>query len=172
MGNSYYRTDFSDYPLLEKYFSAVRYIGGEPNGLCWIHEQGDGGAFDPNGPAETLKNALGSKLSDYSTPKKQSHLKAHRLDEIDLLVHGSFNAHAYNTPAGHLSLEEIAQRGADFYASLAERHVFNRVWFFHSLDTADELNQLLGFAPGEGRVRWLAQLWPDFVVYPGSVSGE
>src|SRR5258708_3578035 len=35
---------------------------------------------------------------------------------------------------------------------------------------ADDLNQLIGFAPGEGLVRWLAQLWPDFRIYPGSVA--
>jgi hypothetical protein len=170
-GNSYLETDLCAYSLLKKYFNAIRYIGGEPHGLCWIGEQGDGGAFDPNGVVETLKNALESKVSYYSTPDKQAHLKGHALTELNLLVHGGFNAYAYNTPSGHLSLEEIAKRGARYYASLAERHTFNRVWFFHSLDSEDQLNQLLGFAPGEGRVRWLAQLWPEFTIYAGSVPG-
>jgi hypothetical protein len=170
-GNSYYLTEFPDYPLLGKYFSAIRYTGGEPHGLNWIGEQGDGGAFDPYIPVETLKQALDSKLSDYSTPEKQAHLKAHGLAEFSLLVHGGSNIYAYNTPSGHLSLEGIARRGADYYAAHEKRHVFNRVWFFHSLDSADELNQLLGFAPGEGRVRWLAQLWPHFRIFPGSVAG-
>lgn len=169
--NSHYQTEFLGYPLLEKYFSAIRYIGGEPHGLCWIGEQGDGGAFDPNVVVETLKSALESKASDYSTPEKQVHLKAHGLTELNLLVHGGFNVYAYNSPSGRLSMEEIARRGAHYYTSLAQRHTFNRIWFFHSLDTADELNQLLGFAPGEGRVRWLARLWPDFRIYPGSNSG-
>lgn len=168
-GNFYYQTEFRGYPLLEKYFSSIRYIGGEPHGLCWIGEQGDGGAFDPNAVVRTLNRALEGKVSYYSEPDKQAHLKGHALAEINLLVHGGFNAFAYNTPAGHLSLEEIARRGARYYASLAARNTFNRVWFFHSLDAADQLNQLMGFAPGEGRVRWLAQLWPDFRIYPGSV---
>jgi hypothetical protein len=170
-GNSFYLMEFSGYPLLRKYFSAIRYIGGEPHGLNWIGEQGDGGAFDPNVPVESLKQALDSKLADYSTPEKQAHLNAHGLTELDLLVHGGFNIYAYNTPSRHLSLEEIARRGANYYASHPERDIFNRVWFFHSLDTADELNQLLGFAPGEGRVRWLAQLWPEFKAFSGSVGG-
>lgn len=170
-GGSLYQTEFPGYPVLERYISAIRYIGGEPHGLCWIGEQGDGGAFDPNVPVETLRQALDSKVRAYSTPEKQKHLKAHGLTELNLLVHGSFNIYAYNTPSGHLSLEEIGRRGASYYAALTERHTFNRVWFFHSLDTADELNQLLGFAPGEGRVRWLAQLWPEFRIYSGPVEG-
>jgi len=164
-------TEFPGYPLLRKYFSAIRYIGGEPSGLNWLGEQGDGGAFDPNIPVDSLKQALDSKLSGYSKPEKQAHLKTHGLSELDLLVHGGFNIYAYNTPPGLLSLDEIAQRGADHYAAHTQRHVFNRVWLFHSLDSADELNQLLGFAPGEGRVRWLAQLWPHFTIFPGSVAG-
>ena len=168
-GNWYNQTKFPGYPMLGKYFNAICYIGGKPHGLCWIHEEEDGGAFDPAVPVETLKQALDNKLSDYSSLEKQAHFKAHVLTELNLLVHGGFNNHAYNTPAGHLSLEEIAQRGADYYAAHAQRHLFNRVWFFHSLDSADDVNQLIGFAPGEGRVRWLAQLWPDFRIYPGSV---
>jgi len=38
-GNSYYATEFPGYPLIAKYFN-VRYIGGEPHGLCWIHPSG------------------------------------------------------------------------------------------------------------------------------------
>jgi hypothetical protein len=170
-GNSHYRTEFAEYPLLGKYFVAIRYIGGEPHGLCWIGEQGDGGAFDPTAPVETLKQALDHKLGDYSTPAKHAHLKTHNLTELYLLVHGGFNVYAYNTPSGHLSLEEIVRRGADYYAAHAQRFLFNRAWFFHSLDAApDDVDQQIGFAPGEGRVRWLAQLWPDFRIYLGSVG--
>lgn len=108
--------------------------------------------------------------SYYSKPDKQAHFKGQGLTELNLLIHGGFNVYAYNTPSGHLSLEEIAQRGADHYAAHLQRYVFDHVWFFHSLDAADDLNRLIGFAPGEGRVRWLAQLWPDFGIYPGSVA--
>ena len=165
-GSAYYQTEFPGYPLMKKYFDAIRYVGSEPHGLCWVDVQGDGGAFDPAVTIETLKQALDKKLSDYSTPEKQAHLKAHGLTELYLLVHGGFNAYAYNTPSGPLSLEEIAQRGAAFYAAHPQRQIFNRVWFFDSLDSADEINQLLGYPPGYGRVRWLAQLWPDLRVYP------
>ena len=168
-GNSYHQTEFSGYPLLTKYFSAINYIGGAPHGSCWIGEDGDGGAFDQFAPVETLKNALDSKLAAYATTEKQAHLKAHNLAELDLLVHGGFNVYRYNTPAGP-TLEEISRLGAEFYATHPLRDTFNRAWFFHSLDTADSLNQELGFPPGYGRVRWLAQLWPDFRIYPGSIG--
>jgi hypothetical protein len=168
--NSYYQTEFPGYPLMAKYIDGIRYIGGEPHGLCWIHEQGDGGAYDPAVTVETLKRVLDKKLGDYSTPERQAHLKAQALTDLYLLVHGGFNAYAYNTPSGPLSLKEIAERGAAFYAAHPKRLIFNRVWFFDSLDSADDINQLLGFPPGYGRVRWLAQLWPDFSVYPMSVA--
>lgn len=169
---SYYQTDFTRFPFLRKYVAAIRYIGGPPHGQCWIGEQGDGGAFDPNAVVETLKGSLDSKLNYYSTQEKQAHFEAHGLTELNLLVHGGFNVYCYNTPAGHLTLEEIADRGADYYRYHPERQIFDHVWFFHSLDSADDVNQLLEFPPGAGRIRWLAQLWPDFIVYPGSVSGD
>jgi len=138
---------------MRTYFGGIRYIGGEPHGFCWIDVQGDGGAYAPDVTVETLKQALDKKLSDYSTPEKQVHLRAHALSELYLLVHGGFNAYAYNSPSGPLSLETIAQRGAAFYASHTQRQVFKRVWFFNSLDSADDINQLFGYAPGYGRVR-------------------
>jgi hypothetical protein len=42
---------------------------------------------------------------------------------------------------------------------------------FNSLDSADHINQLIGYPSGYGRVRWLAELWPDFRVYAGSTEG-
>lgn len=167
-GTAFELDDFSGYPLMKAYFGGIRFIGGVPHGLCWIDIQGDGGAYDPGVTVETLKQALDKKLSDYSTPEKQAHLQAHALTELDLLVHGGFNAYAYNSPSGPLSLENIAQLGAAFYAAHPRRQTFNRVWFFDSLDSADDINQVIGYPPGYGRVRWLAQLWPSFSVYPGS----
>ena len=159
-----YVAEFPGYPLIAKYFN-VRYIGGEPHGLCWIHTSGDGGAYDPLAAVEVLTRAIDRKLIDYSSAPKQLHLKTHRLSELGLLVHCGFNAYAYNTPSGPLSLEEIAGRAAAYYAAHPQRQVFDRVWFFASLDSADGLNALFGFPPGEGRVRWLAQLWPEFRMY-------
>jgi hypothetical protein len=164
-GNAYYQAEFSGYPLLGKYFNSIYYIGGEPHGLCWIREDGDGGAFDPALPAQTLEDALDKKLNLCSAPAAESRLKERGLTELYLLVHGGFNAYAYNTPSGHLSLEDICKRGAAFYAAHALRSTFNRVWFFDSLDSANEVNALMGLPPGSGRVRWLAQLWPEFKLY-------
>jgi hypothetical protein len=166
---SFHQTDFQGHLLLQKYLNSINYVGGGPLGICWIHPNRDGGAFDPKVVIETLKATLNSKLSDYSSLEKQQHLRMQGLTRLDLLVHGGFNIYAYNKPRGHISLEEIASRGADYYALHPQRLVFDRVYFFHSLNSADELNAFLGFAPGAGRVRWLAQLWPQFEVF--SVGG-
>jgi hypothetical protein len=169
MGNSYELWEFSAYPLLGKYFSGIRFIGGELHpGLNWIHQDGDGGPFDPNKQVESLEEALDSKLRYYATSEKQTHLKAQGLTQLHLLVHGGFNNFAYNTPSGHLSLSEISQHGADYYAAHENGSIFDYVWFSHSLEPHDELNQQIGFAPGEGRVCWLAQIWPQFRILPGS----
>jgi len=85
-GNSYEPMGFPSYPLMAKYFS-VRFIGGAPHGLCWIREQGDGGAYDPMEAVHALNAVLDKKLRDYSTPRQQERLKTHRLAELDLLVH-------------------------------------------------------------------------------------
>jgi hypothetical protein len=163
-GNVYYASEFPGYPLLKKYFN-VCFIGCESHGLCWIDAAGDGGPYDPAATVSALNAALSKKIADYSTSEQQAHLRTHNLTELNLLIHGGFNAFAYNTPSGSLSLEEIGQRGSAFYAVHPQRHVFNRIWLFNSLDSADDLNKLIGFPPGYGRVRWLAQLWPDFHVY-------
>jgi hypothetical protein len=170
VGSLYYENDFSACPIMEKYFSMTRYAGGIPHGFCWIDVEEDGGAFDPGVTVLTLEQAIDKKLALYSTPDKRAQLNAHGLAELYLLVHGGFNAYRYNTPSSPLSLDQIAQRGADFYAAHPQQRIFNRVWFFDSLDSADEINQLLGYSPGYGRVRWLAQLWPQFSVYTESVS--
>jgi hypothetical protein len=167
----YYHTDLSRSPVMAKYFRAIRFIEGTPHGLCWIDVEEDGGAYDPMATVRTLEQALGKKVALYSSPDKQAHLGSLGLSELALLVHGGFNAYRYNTPNAPLSLDDIARRGANFLAIHPQRQIFNRVWFFHSLDSADDANQLLGFPAGYGRVRWLAQLWPTFTVYPSSLGG-
>jgi hypothetical protein len=82
-----------------------------------------------------------------------------------LLIHGGWNAYKNNTPFHPLTFEQIAQRGAEFYAAHPQRDLFNGVWFYDSLDSADDIDALLGWPAGSGRVRWLAQLWPTFRVY-------
>jgi len=153
---------------MAKYIRAIRFIKGRPHGFCWIDVEEDAGAYDPAVSAETLEQALKKKLDLYSTQEKQAQLQARGLTELYLLVHGGFNAFRYNTPSHPLSLREIARRGAVSYANHPQRRVFNRVWFFDSLNSADEINQLLGYPAGYGRVRWLVQLWPEFSVYTGS----
>jgi hypothetical protein len=158
----------AEHPAMAKYVRAIRFIQGRPHGFCWIDVEEDAGAYDPAVSAETIEQALEKKLGLYSTREKQAQLEARGLTELYLLVHGGFNTFRYNTPSHPLSLEQIARRGAGFYAKHPHRRIFNRVWFFDSLTSADEINQLLGYPPGYGRVRWLAQLWPEFSVYAGS----
>ncbi len=171
VGRGYYCTDLSTYPAMNKYFHAIRYIGGAPHAFCWIDIEEDGGAYDPTVTVQTLEQALDKKLRLYSRADKQAQLNAHGLTELYLLVHGGFSAYRYNTPSGPLTLDHIARRGASFYAADPQRTIFNRVWFFDSLDSADDVNQLLGYPSGYGRVRWLAQIWPNFTVYPDSLAG-
>lgn len=170
VGRAYTQTDLSTYLVMRKYFHSIRCVGGSPHGFCWIDIEEDGGAYDPTVTVLTLEQALDRKLTLYSTPEKRAQLETHGLAELDLLVHGGFNAYRYNAPSGPLSLDHIARLGASFYATHPHRQTFNRVWFFDSLDSADDVNQLLGFPGGYGRVRWLAQLWPTFTVYPGSLA--
>jgi len=168
VGSMYYHADFSSYPTLAKYFNGIRYIGGEQQGLCWIDVEEDGGGFDPSIAIQALEQALDKKLTLYSTPEKQVQLQALGLAELSLLVHGGINAYRYNTPGHPLTLGQIASRGAEFYARHPERRIFNRVWFFDSLNSADDLNALLGLPAGYGDVKWLVQLWPVLAVDPRS----
>ncbi len=156
--------------MLGKYLASIQFRKGGVHEL-FIDVEEDGGAFDPNIAVETLQQSLDKKILLYSQPDTRAKLNAHGLAEVCLLVHGGFNAYAYNTPTGHLSLEENARRGSAHYANYPLPKSFSRVWFYHSLDSADEVNQLLGFPAGAGRVRWLAELWPQFSVYHGSVGG-
>lgn len=165
----YCHTDFSLYPAMAKYLHAVRCVGGDPHGGCWIDVEEDGGAYDPEIAALTLERAIDKKLALYSTAEQRAHLNVQGLAELNLLVHGGFNAYRYNTPSGQLSLEDIARHGAGYFASHTQRGIFNRVWFFHSLDPADDVTELFGYPAGAGRVRWLAQLWPQFIVAAGSI---
>jgi hypothetical protein len=170
-GRHYYATgnDFEGYPMLAKYFSGIRFIEGDHvAGLSWIHQDGDGGAYDPNAQIATLRQAFDAKLQDYSRPDAQAKLSTQGLTEFHLLVHGGFNIYAYNTPPGDHPLNEISRHAGEYFAAHALRDVFNRVWFFLSLNSDDELNGLLGFPPGSGRVRFLAQLWPEFRIVAGS----
>lgn len=171
VGSTYYQADLSGYPTLAKYFEGIRYIGGEQHGFCWIDVEEDGGGFDPSIAIQTLEQALDKKLTLYSTPEKQVQLEARGLAELSLLVHGGINAYRYNTPGHPLTLGQIASRGAEFYARHPQRDIFSRVWFFDSLNSADDLNALLGLPPGYGDVKWLAQLWPVFVVDSRSSRG-
>jgi len=170
-GDVHYETDLDPYPMMRAHFHGILFIGGEQHGFCWIDVEEDGGAYDPAATVLTLEQALDKKLTLYSTPEKQEHLRTHGLAELALLVHGGINAYRYNTPGGPLSLERIAERGSAYYATHPQRHIFNRVWFFDSLNSADDLNALIGYPPGYGRVRWLAQLWPQFDVDPRSSVG-
>jgi hypothetical protein len=94
--------------MLGKCLTSIQFRKGGAHEL-FVDVEEDGGAFDPKVTVETLKQSLDKKLQLYSKPDTKAKLKGHGLAEVNLLVHGGFNAHAYNTPAGHLCLEEIAR---------------------------------------------------------------
>jgi hypothetical protein len=168
IAHGYYQTEFIGYPLMETNFQAIRYTSpasGPPHGAFWVQVEEDGGAFDPNIPIQTLERALEDKLIKFSRPEWQARLSKHNLSEHYLLIHGGWNAYKSNTPHHPMTLEQIALRGAEFYAAHQQRSLFNGVWFFDSLDSAHDINALFGLPAGSGRVRWLAQLWPTVRVY-------
>jgi hypothetical protein len=167
--------DHSAYPLLAKYVETIRLRGGEQawktHGYCWIDIAEDGGAFDPLDVVRTLKQAIDKKVQLYADPVSDAKLKAKKLDRLELLVHGGFNLYAYNTPRGRLSVSEIAAAAAAFYAGLpASLRRFDHIWMFNSLNPAGDLNELVGWPRETGRLRWLAELWPDFGVDRRSIG--
>jgi len=164
-GHGYYQTEFPEFPMLATYFQAIRYIDGPPHGFIWIQAEPDGGAYNPYVSVQTLEEALEDKLVKFAKPKRQTKLAQHHIVETYLLIHGGWNKQKSNTPHFPLTLDEIAKSGAEFYAAHPKRSLFSRVWFFNSLDSADDINVLFGLPAGSGRVRWLAQLWPSFRVY-------
>jgi hypothetical protein len=164
-GRSYYQTEFMGFPLMKTYFAVIRYIDGSPYNSVWFQMEPDGGAYDPCVSVERLEDVLQDKLVKFAKPDRQAKLAKHKIVEICLLIHGGWNAYVSNSPHNPLTLDEIAKRGAEFYAAHPQRNLFNRVWFFDSLDSADEVNALFGMPTGTGRVRWLAQLWPTLRVY-------
>jgi hypothetical protein len=168
IADRYHQMTFPTYPLMGTYFQAINYTGGSPLGVCWIQPEEDGGAYDSMAPVRALEDALEAKLAKFAKPGWQARLAKHNLVEHYLLIHGGWNAYKSNTPLYPLRLEQMAKRGAEFYATHQHRDLFNRVWFFDSLDSADDINALFGWPAGMGRVRWLAQLWPTFTMHEGS----
>jgi hypothetical protein len=162
---AYYQTEFLGFPLMTTYLGAIRYIDGPPHGLLWIQVEPDGGAYDPMVSVQRLEAALQDKLVKFAKPDRQAKLAKHNIVETYLLIHGGWNAYVSNSPHHPLTLDEIAERGAAFYAAHPQRNLFNRVWFYDSLDSADEMNTLFGMSAGTGRVRWLAELSPKLRVY-------
>jgi hypothetical protein len=167
--------DHRAHPILSKYVETILLRGGEQSwkkhGFCWIDIENDGGAFDPSDVIRTLKQAIEKKIDLYSNPVSETLLKAKKLDQLELLLHGGFNLYAYNTPRGHLSFSEIAAAGAVFYAGLpAARRLFDRIWIFNSLNPACDLNEMVGLPREMGRLRWLAELWPRYCIDPRSTG--
>jgi hypothetical protein len=167
--------DHSAYPILAKYVESIRLRAGaqgwKTHRYCWIDIAEDSGAFDPLNVVRTLEQAIDKKVQLYADPASAAKLKAKKLDRLDLLVHGGFNLYAYNTPRGRLSASEIAAAAAAFYAGLpASSRRFDRIWMFNSLNPAGDWNDLVGWPREAGRLRWLAQLWPDFGIDPRSIG--
>jgi hypothetical protein len=167
--------DLSSYPVLSKYVRYLRFQAGAQEwkkyGYCWIDVEGDGGAFDPTHVIRSLEQAIWGKIELYREPGRRAHLESKRLARLELLVHGDWKLFAHNTPRGALEFPEIAQAGATFYASQApSRRIFDRVWMFNSLNAHADLNRLAGYPLDKGRLRWLAELWPNYQVDPMSTE--
>jgi hypothetical protein len=161
--------DYTAYPLLSKYVETIHLRSGKQSwkehGFCWIDIENDGGSFDPSNVIRTLEQAIDKKIDRYSNSTSDAFIKAKKLDRLELLIHGGFNLYAYNTPRGHMSLSEIAAAGAVYYAGLPDAlRLFDRVWIFNSLNPACDLNEMVGFQREEGRLRWLAELWPRYSI--------
>jgi hypothetical protein len=171
-GRGYYQTEFPGYPLTTTYLQAIRFIDGPTHDHIWMQVEGDGGTYDPGASIQTLENALADKLAQFAKPERQAKVATHNMVEHYLLIHGGWNTYTKNTPHHPLTLREISRQGAACYATHPERGLFDRVWFYHSLDSRDDINQLFGFGSGAGRVRWLAQLWPLLRVYEGSFANS
>jgi hypothetical protein len=167
--------DHSSRPLLSKYVEMFRFRAGEQSwkthSFSWIDIEEDGGAYEPSDVIRTLEQAIMKKIDLYSNPESDVRLKSKNLDRLELLVHGGFNLHAYNTPKGRLSIAEIAAAGAAFYTSPpAVRQRFDRIWIFNSLNPAGDWNALVGLPRDFGRLRWLAELWPDYGIDSRSIG--
>jgi len=166
----FYQMEFSGYPTMRKYLRAIRYTGGPPHGFIWFQIEEDGGAYSPTASVQSLEEALDDKLLKFDRPEWRARLAKHNLAEHHLLIHGGWNVYKNNTPHHPLTLEQIAVRAADFYATHPNRDLFHRVWFFDSLDSADDINELVGLPAGAGRVRWLAEIWPIMRVHHCSIG--
>lgn len=167
--------DHSSRPLLSKYVETIRFRAGEQgwkvHGFSWVDIEEDGGAFDPSVVIRTLEQAIVKKTDLYSNPVSEARLKSKNLDRLELLVHGGFNLYAYNTPRGRLSFGEIAAAAAAFYAGLpGARKRLDRIWVFNSLNPAGDWNALIGLSRDFGRLRWLAELWPNYEIDSRSVQ--
>jgi hypothetical protein len=162
------QTDFSVFPTVVKYIKSIKFVALPKNEYLFVDLVEAGGKYSPNTALDALKTAIDKKLSDYATPEKQAHLAASKLTELGLLVHGDFDTFAYNTPHGRLA--EVGQEASAFYASHPDSSVFGRVWLYYALKPASKWNEMIGLKPDTGRVSWLAQIWPEFVIYSGSHS--
>jgi hypothetical protein len=163
--------------LLSKYVETIRLRAGEQgwkvHGFSWVEIEEDGGAFDPSVVIRTLEQAIVKKINLYRNPVSEARLKSRNLDRLELLVHGGFNLYAYNSPNGRLSFGEIAAAAAAFYADLrAAQKRFDRIWVFNSLNPAGDLNASIGLSRDFGRLRWLAELWPDYGIDSRSFGQE
>jgi hypothetical protein len=164
----FYQMAFSRYPTMQKYLRAIRYTSGPSHGCVWFQIEEDGGAYSPTASVQSLEKALDDKLLKFDRPEWRVRLAKHKLVEHHLLIHGGWNVYKNNTPHHPLTLEQIATRAADFYAAHPKRDLFDRVSFFDSLDSADDINERVGFPAGAGRIRWLAEIWPSLKVHAGS----
>jgi hypothetical protein len=123
-------TDFTRFPILERYLQRVRCAPRPHFETDWIHFPSPGGAYSPNEMLETLKQAL----FDHRRDEKYRDLRKHvGLDEVYLLVHYDFKAFAYNTPfdAPGFGFREAAKFAENELGG--DGGYFDRIFLFHFL---------------------------------------
>jgi len=133
-------TDFTRFPILERYLQGVHCAPRPRFETGWIHFPSPGGAYSPNEMLETLKEALFAHRRDEKYKDLQKHVG---LDEVYLLVHYDFKAFAYNTPfdAPNFGLKEAA----DFASTVLDGDgvYFDRIFLFHFLWGKEEAYRIL-----------------------------
>jgi hypothetical protein len=135
-------SDFSGFPILEKYLNSVRFhpVSRRRLRIRWILFPSPGRHYSPTDMRETLSSSLLAHREDerYKDLKTQA-----GLDEVYLLVHYDFKAFAYNTPfdAPNFGFKEAGDLASSVLAG--DGGYFDRVFLFHFLWGQEEAYRIL-----------------------------
>ena len=137
----YPESDFTGFPILEKYLDGVEFhpVTEDRFGTDWIQFPSRGGFYSPNEMLETLKNALIAHRHDEKYKDLTKHVG---LDEAYLLVHYDFKAFAYNTPfdAPNFGFKEAAEFASNVLGG--DGGYFDRIFLFHFLWGQEEAHRI------------------------------